>query len=59
MEDVVEIGCPWCGELQTTFVDPSIAQQTYIEDCQICCRPMKLTAIKEGNFPAQCTVERE
>ena len=59
LEDVVEISCPWCGEAQTVFVDPSVTRQTYIEDCQICCQPMQLTAIKDDDRLARCLVERE
>ncbi|ACV27132.1 CPXCG motif-containing cysteine-rich protein [Kangiella koreensis] len=35
------IYCPYCGEPQTILIDPSIMQQSYIEDCQICCRPIE------------------
>jgi hypothetical protein len=35
--------CAYCGETNHTFVDPSQGtQQTYIEDCQVCCRPNQL-----------------
>jgi hypothetical protein len=34
------IHCPYCGEPLTILVDPSEPQQKYIEDCQVCCRPM-------------------
>ena len=32
--------CPYCGESFTTLLDLSVASQEYIEDCQICCRPI-------------------
>ncbi|HEY9029901.1 MAG TPA: CPXCG motif-containing cysteine-rich protein [Kangiella sp.] len=35
------IYCPYCGEPQTILIDPSVLQQSYIEDCQICCRPIE------------------
>lgn len=35
------IYCPYCGEPQTILIDPSVMQQSYIEDCQICCRPIE------------------
>lgn len=39
-----EFICTWCGEVNHTFVDPSQGQeQEYIEDCQVCCQPNKLT----------------
>ncbi len=31
--------CPHCGETITLTLDLSV-QQTYIEDCPVCCRPM-------------------
>lgn len=32
--------CAYCGEKNSTFVDPSQGTgQQYIEDCQVCCRP--------------------
>ena len=35
-----EIVCPYCGEYITILIDTSVAQQNYIEDCQVCCRPI-------------------
>ena len=35
-----DIYCPYCGELQTVLIDTSEEEQTYIEDCQVCCRPI-------------------
>ncbi len=44
------IHCPYCGEAIDIFIDCSIAQQSYIEDCQVCCRPIELdvTADHDG-----------
>jgi len=36
------LGCPYCGETITVLVDDSVPDQNYIEDCQVCCRPMVL-----------------
>ncbi|WP_143729279.1 CPXCG motif-containing cysteine-rich protein [Microbulbifer sp. GL-2] len=36
------IQCPYCGESITILIDASVASQRYIEDCQICCRPIVL-----------------
>jgi transcription elongation factor Elf1 len=33
-----EIICPYCGEQITVFIDDSIAEQSYIEDCSVCCQ---------------------
>lgn len=36
------IDCPYCGEVVEILVDASIPRQQYIEDCQVCCRPISL-----------------
>jgi hypothetical protein len=35
-----DIICPYCGENITVFIDDSIDDQSYIEDCRVCCRPI-------------------
>jgi hypothetical protein len=35
-----ELECPSCGELVTLFIDGSVEQQEYVEDCPVCCGPM-------------------
>ena len=34
------MACPYCGETFETSVDASGGGQEYIEDCQVCCRPI-------------------
>tara|TARA_R110002096_G_scaffold188467_2_gene368370 strand:+ start:5731 stop:5922 length:192 start_codon:yes stop_codon:yes gene_type:complete len=36
------LSCPYCGEAISVLVDDSLAQQNYVEDCQVCCRPIVL-----------------
>ena len=32
--------CAGCGEWNATIVDPEAgSKQSYIEDCQVCCKP--------------------
>jgi hypothetical protein len=38
-----EVRCPFCGEQFTIIVDTSQDEQTYIEDCFVCCRPIQFT----------------
>jgi Cysteine-rich CPXCG len=36
----VEIVCPYCGAVVTIGLDPGGgSEQTYVEDCQVCCQP--------------------
>ncbi|HEY8682184.1 MAG TPA: CPXCG motif-containing cysteine-rich protein, partial [Rhodanobacter sp.] len=39
----IDISCPYCGEPIEILVDASAGDQHYIEDCQVCCRPIKLS----------------
>ncbi|HVS76591.1 MAG TPA: CPXCG motif-containing cysteine-rich protein [Steroidobacteraceae bacterium] len=36
------VQCPYCGESFETVVDLSSGSASYIEDCQVCCRPMEV-----------------
>ena len=39
-DDSATYSCAYCGEPNTTDVDHSAGRhQSYIEDCQVCCRP--------------------
>ncbi|HIM51315.1 MAG TPA: CPXCG motif-containing cysteine-rich protein [Acidobacteria bacterium] len=43
------VRCPYCGEWLEVFIDPSVRRQEYIEDCQVCCRPITLTVTLDGD----------
>ncbi len=34
--------CPYCWEEISMLLDPS-QNQTYIEDCEVCCNPIKVS----------------
>lgn len=34
--------CPYCWESISMLIDTSVTTQTYIEDCEVCCRPMNI-----------------
>jgi hypothetical protein len=38
-----EITCPHCGESFPLEIDTSEPEQSIIEDCTVCCRPITLT----------------
>ena len=42
MLPAIDIECPYCGEWIVLFVDASAGEQQYIEDCQVCCRPIQI-----------------
>ncbi len=52
LQEEVEIECPYCGERVVLLVDGSAGAQEYIEDCQVCCRPMNVrVTIDDAGFP--------
>lgn len=59
MLESTEIQCPYCGERIEIEIDCSAGAQDYIEDCQVCCRPMVVrVTFGAGGFP-QVTVFRD
>lgn len=43
LETTADVSCPHCGETITLFLDLSVEEQTYIEDCSVCCQPMSVS----------------
>jgi len=41
--EFVELQCPYCGEVYGSQVDLTDASRVYIEDCQVCCKPIEVT----------------
>ena len=33
--------CPYCWETISILLDTSVAEQTYVEDCEVCCNPIE------------------
>lgn len=43
--------CPFCWENISMLLDTSISNQSYIEDCEVCCNPIQITVrFKEGEL---------
>ncbi|GAA3648123.1 CPXCG motif-containing cysteine-rich protein [Flavivirga jejuensis] len=36
--------CPYCWKTISMLIDTSIIKQSYIEDCEVCCNPMQISA---------------
>ena len=36
------VDCPYCAESIEIVIDCSVSFQEYIEDCEVCCRPIHL-----------------
>ena len=34
--------CPYCGQEISIVLDTSVRRQAYVEDCEVCCRPIEI-----------------
>ena len=55
------IQCPYCGESIEILVDDSAGDQRYIEDCQVCCRPISIVVASDddGQWRIDASAENE
>jgi hypothetical protein len=52
--------CPYCGESNEIGLDPgSGAYQEYVEDCQVCCRPWRVSVRYGPDGAAGVTIMAE
>ena len=54
-----KIDCPYCGETIDVLIDGSMSEQDYIEDCQVCCRPINFYVTVDHEGDAYVTVSHE
>lgn len=61
MPELIErnIECPYCGESITILVDDSQPEQRYVEDCQVCCRPIVMDVQVAADGDAAVTARSE
>jgi len=53
------VSCPYCGESFETGIDASAGSQAYIEDCQICCRPIEFSLELDSSGGVQVIIRRD
>ena len=55
------VDCPYCGETITVLIDGSLPEQEYVEDCQVCCRPIvfNVSVDADGDATVAVRVENE
>ena len=47
------VQCPYCGEENEVSLDPGSGDvQEYVEDCQVCCQPWRVTVEYDGDGAA-------
>ena len=55
MLETTRYECPYCGEEVETTLDLSGGDQTYIEDCQVCCQPWRVSVHYRSDGTADIT----
>ncbi len=53
------ISCPYCGESIEVLIDYEDIDQQYIEDCQVCCRPIIFVITFDFNGELSVAVHTE
>ncbi|GAA0202383.1 CPXCG motif-containing cysteine-rich protein [Kangiella japonica] len=54
-----DISCPYCGETITVLIDDSVPHQEYIEDCQVCCRPIEfVVSVMDREVKVEISTDR-
>ena len=53
------VDCPYCGETIEVVIDCSAPEQDYIEDCQVCCRPINFSVLIDAEGDPYITVKSE
>ena len=56
-----DIQCPYCGESIGVLIDPGEAGTEYVEDCQVCFRPIEfaLSEDLDGMLMLQVRTDHE
>ena len=49
--------CPHCWQNQLKIIDQSVGEQSFIEDCEVCCNPLEFNLSVENNFIESFSVD--
>jgi hypothetical protein len=55
------VQCPYCWERFTLLVDGSVEDQEYVEDCEVCCRPIDFIVLvdEDGEVKVEARLQDE
>jgi len=45
------LDCPYCGEPIEIVIDEGAPDAEYVDDCEVCCRPMVITVALGSDGP--------
>ena len=50
--------CPYCWQGISMLLDLSIDEQTFVEDCEVCCHPIQVHYRVEEGAVAELAIEK-
>jgi hypothetical protein len=53
------VSCPYCGETLEVLLDAQDAGDEYIEDCQVCCKPIIFNVYLDSHGDLSVSVRDE
>lgn len=59
LQELVTSECPYCGQAIELLIDSTVEEQSYIEDCQVCCQPMIISVAVDGSGISEVSVRTE
>ncbi len=59
LDPIQQILCPYCGEPLEIRLDAITTDEEYVEDCSVCCRPILLHVVRDGNGEPSVSSEKE
>ena len=57
--ETTTLQCPYCGEAVDIVIDTTVPEQSYVEDCPVCCQPMLLRVMVDEEGGVDIVVHRE
>ena len=51
--------CPYCLQPISMLLDLSVKEQAYVEDCEVCCRPIDISVTVGSDAEPSVTVSQE
>ena len=56
MHFTASVQCPFCGQSSELEIDQTAGDQSFVTDCEVCCRPMEVRVVCEGGAVSEVSV---
>lgn len=59
LPDAASIRCPYCGEYSQIQLDVAGDNESYVEDCTVCCRPIAIQVERDEDGTLSVSTRRD